>query len=81
MLRMGGRNMQNRIEDALRQAVEAREKSLSVGDGPLRAEWLNIAEMWETVAAEATEIESLRVLRDPVGRDLFTAGSRRRRVS
>lgn len=49
--------MQNRVEEALRQAVEAREKALMAGDSRLKAEWLKVAEMWETVAAAHREIE------------------------
>lgn len=49
--------MQNRIQEALRQAVEAREKALMAGDGRLKAEWLKVAEMWEAVASAYREHE------------------------
>lgn len=52
--------MQNRFQDASRQAVDAREKALMAGDSRLKAEWLKVAEMWDAVAAEYREIERVR---------------------
>lgn len=52
--------MQNRIQEALRQAVESRENALMAGDSRLKAEWLQVAEMWEAVATAYREIHVTR---------------------
>ncbi|HEY3777415.1 MAG TPA: hypothetical protein VGL35_05110 [Rhizomicrobium sp.] len=52
--------MQNRIQHALRQAVEAREKALLTGDNRLKTEWLKVAQMWDAVAAEYRELDAAR---------------------
>lgn len=47
--------MQDRVQGILRQAVEAREKALLTGDNRLKGEWLKVAQMWESLAAEYKE--------------------------
>ncbi|MGH6888862.1 MAG: hypothetical protein ACREHF_06665 [Rhizomicrobium sp.] len=53
--------MQNRVQEALRQALEAREKAFLAGDSRLKVDWLKVAEMWDAIAAEYRAIEACRV--------------------
>lgn len=52
--------MQDRIRAAQRQALEAREKALLSGDTRLKAEWLKVAQIWESLIREYREFELLQ---------------------
>ena len=41
-----------KVEDAKRQALEAREKALACADRYEREEWLQVAKMWNDLAEE-----------------------------
>ena len=49
--------MQQKIEHAIRQALEARQQAELCMDNRVRGEWFKIAETWERIAREAEEIQ------------------------
>jgi hypothetical protein len=52
--------MQNKIEDANRQAAEARKRAAASNDTSVRDEWLQVALMWEALAREYGQLPKFR---------------------
>lgn len=61
--------MQDKIEQAMRQAAEARERASRSSDPQVREEWLRVGRMWDDLALQYAEFaKSLRGLGTPGGR-------------
>ena len=50
--------MTERLEEFLHQAKNARERAASA-EGEFRAQWLRVAEMWESLAKEYYRVRGL----------------------
>ena len=52
--------MQQRIEHAIRQALEARQKADACIDTHAREQWLQVATMWEEFAGTCERLQKVR---------------------